>query len=230
MLSYLGDINNTVSEHAVPEAQAKPDLSPVTALDLALSALVEKIQQSHFPNVTFYSEENFDAWSFPLLALDPVDGTREYVEGRPEWALSIGLFDSERFHGEGWVYNPKTKEIFDRGIPRSYEVKAQYRGEVSRSEWKKGLFTHVSEPKLKLEPMGSIAYKLGRLSAGKVDFVVSLQPKNIWDIAGGTLLCQQAGLKFYSNGKLVTEVQRTYEPPLFWCPEELFSLLSKTFA
>jgi myo-inositol-1(or 4)-monophosphatase len=229
MEKELPGIDTLVERYPNASVQFKQDHSPVTELDLFLSSHIERLMEKQFPGMTFYSEEKFSDWKFPLLALDPLDGTQEYIEGRHEWALSIGLFSDERFKGEGWVYNPKTKECFDGAMRGDFVIKDSYRGEVSRSEWKKGLFTGKSTEKFMVKPVGSIAYKLGRLSAGKCDFVVSLRPKNIWDIAGGTLLCQEAGMKFYSQGCEVTHVQKLYQPPLLWCHEELFSELSELY-
>ncbi len=163
-----------------------------------------------------------------MIAIDPLDGTKEYIKRRPEWSISVGYFPTENFQGEGWVFNPVTEELFDGSIgPTGYGSILQ--GEVSHSEWDRGWYENFHHPAFKLRPMGSIAYKLGRLSAGKIDFVVSLAPKNIWDIAGGSLLCQQQGIKFYSQGKEVTQVQRLYEAPLIWCREELLMELSSFF-
>ena len=231
MENHKDQIIDLVHKHDRPVIEYKSDGSPVTALDLALSDLIEEVSLQHLAtDFTFYSEEKFDAWSFPLLALDPLDGTREYIGGRPEWALSLGFFPENKFQGEGWIFNPKTLETFNNDSLKPHKAKFRYHGEVSRSEWERGLFHQIESEKFKLIPMGSIAYKLGRLSAGKTDFVVSLQPKNIWDIAGGTLLCQEAGYKFYSKGKEVTHVQKIYSPPLIWCHESLFSELLKLFA
>lgn len=229
MFKEVASINDLVRKHPRAAIQFKNDGSPVTELDLFLSFHVELLMEKNFAGVTFYSEEKFSDWKFPLLALDPLDGTQEYIEGRDEWAISIGIFDNENFTGEGWVYNPKTAECFDHGDKSNFKIKTSYRGEVSRSEWKKGLFFGKSTEKYKVEPLGSIAYKLGRLSAHKCDFVISLRPKNIWDIAGGTLLSRESGYKFYAEGKEVTRVEKLYQPPLIWCREEMFSELSKIY-
>lgn len=229
MVSKLATLDDLVLRHPRPIITMKSDGSPVTELDLALSAQIELLMEEHFPNTTFYSEEKFSNWSFPLLALDPLDGTREYIEGRDDWAISIGVFPTEDFQGDGWVYNPKTRECFSDVQKLDFIEKSQYGGEVSRSELKNGLFNQKVTEKFNLKAVGSIAYKLGRLSAGKSDFVVSLRPKNIWDIAGGTILCQKAGFKFYSQGTEVTSVQKLYQPPLLWCHEELYSELSRIF-
>lgn len=231
MVDHIGSIESLVALHTSASAQLKKDGSPVTALDLALSELIEEIaKQEMSPNLTFYSEEKFSDWKFPLLALDPLDGTKEFIAKRPEWAISLAILPTQTFTGEGWVYNPITRECFTGAEECHFHQKADYQGEVSRTEWEKGLFADKATSPFRLKPMGSIAYKLGRLSAGKSDFVVSLRPKNIWDIAGGTLLCQHSGIKFYSAGKEVTQVQKLYEPPLIWCHEKLFSELSERFS
>ncbi len=227
----LEGLNDLVHQNPKAHVQFKQDGSPVTELDLALSVHIELLFKKNFSHIHFYSEEKFGEMEFPILALDPLDGTREYVEGRDEWAISLGLFADQNFAGEGWIYNPIRKEVFTQDVVKyPFYLKTSYVGEVSRSEFNQRLFKRTNyEGKYILEVMGSIAYKLARLAYQNSDFVVSLRPKNIWDIAGGTLLCQKAGLKFYSQGKEVKHVQKIYEPPLLWCHEELFPELSQIF-
>lgn len=230
MDSHSENIQEILNKYPQALITHKPDGSPVTELDLALSEFVESLLSKYWPKFTFYSEEKFSAWSFPLFALDPLDGTREYIHGRDEWAISIGLFQNENFEGEGWVNNPKTKEVYSRGEDFGFKEKEKYVGEVSRSEWEQGLLKNKMSERFPLTPMGSIAYKLGRLSGHKIDYVVSLRPKNIWDIAGGTLLCKESGYKFYSEGREVSRVQQYYKPPLIWCRPEIFSELKDLFS
>ena len=222
------DIQDLLNKFQEVVVTKKADGSPVTELDLALSSFIEDFAKTHYPDHCFYSEENFTEMNFPLLALDPLDGTREYINGSPEWAMSIGLFNSAAFEGEGWVYNPVRGEVYSEG-DNPFHAKASYRGEVSRSEWESGLFKNLQSQKFHLEPMGSIAYKLGRLSHGECDFVVSLRPKNIWDIAGGSLLCRDTGIKLYSNGKEINEVKPLYGAPLIWCHPEIKNELFELF-
>lgn len=229
MLDFNNQIKKIVSQHPDPEVEQKPDGSPVTKLDLALSSLLEQMGHEKFPSACVYSEENFSEFNFPLLAIDPLDGTKEYIHQRPEWAISIGFFPQNNWYGEGWIFNPITNEVFDDQIDsRQFLQKTKYTGEVSHSEWEKGLYKNIKSDIFQISPKGSIAYKLGRLVAGQSDFVVSLTPKNIWDIAGGTLLCNKNGINFYSEGKKVTEVKQIYHPPLIWCfsdlSEELLSI------
>jgi myo-inositol-1(or 4)-monophosphatase len=229
--NHLEQIDDLVRHVSPSRIKIKSDGSPVTELDEVLSTFMEAIAGSNYPHASFYSEEKLGTWTFPLLVLDPLDGTREYIEQRPEWVISLALFATSSFIGEGWIYNPVKHELFTHDVPEyKFENKDFFEGEVSRSEWATQLFLKdYAGRKFRINPMGSIAYKLGRLAYQKSDFVVSLKPKNIWDIAGGTLLCQEAGLKFYSEGKQVTSVEKLYQPPLIWCHEELFPELSEIF-
>ncbi len=231
MVDVIPQIHELHAKHPSAPGNLKHDGTPVTSLDLALSVLLENMTKERFPGVIAYSEENFSEWNFPLMAIDPIDGTKEYIQNRPEWAVSVGLLENDQFDGQGWIYNPLTKELFSSDQQTFQHVnKSQYYGEVSHSEWNNGFYEDFQSSKFVLTPKGSIAYKLGRLSGGKIDFVVSLAPKNIWDIAAGTLLCHQSGMKFYSEGKEVTEVKQYYRPPLIWCHEALSSELLNLFS
>lgn len=69
---------------------------------------------------------------------------------------------------------------------------------VSFSEMKEGIFDdEVWKNEFILTPMGSIAYKLGLLSAGFIDLIVSLKPKNEWDICGGISLLDEETFSFF---------------------------------
>jgi 3'-phosphoadenosine 5'-phosphosulfate (PAPS) 3'-phosphatase len=73
----------------------KGDGSPVTNGDLAADAVVRHYLQSHFPSDAILSEEQSDTAerlsSARLWIIDPIDGTRDYVTGSPEWAVQIAL-------------------------------------------------------------------------------------------------------------------------------------------
>jgi myo-inositol-1(or 4)-monophosphatase len=64
------------------------------------------------------------------------------------------------------------------------------RSEVNRGEWKQ--FDNAS---FEIIPMGSVAYKMARISAGLEDITFTLVPKNEWDVAAGWLLVEAAGGK-----------------------------------
>jgi fructose-1,6-bisphosphatase/inositol monophosphatase family enzyme len=123
-------LDAVVHRFPVAEISTKSDGSPVTRLDEALSNEIERLMKVFSPTATFYSEEKFSSWDFPLIALDPLDGTLEYIKGRNEWAISIGFFQDENFDGDGWVYNPMTREIFTESTLIPFEKKISYRNDL----------------------------------------------------------------------------------------------------
>lgn len=205
---------------------------PVTKIDLAISNDVKEITVQE--KLHFYSEEEARDWKLPLIIIDPIDGTRELIERRPECAVSVALIKNWDFssnENEGWIFNPFTDETFTQESIKNKLSGEKLVGYVSRSEWKNDLYKNISESQIELKAVGSIAYKLALLSHGKIDFVVSLKPKNIWDIAAGTILCKKLGLEFYSEGKRVTQItNELYRPPLIWCNPTSFSFLSEIFS
>jgi len=134
--------------------------------------------------------------------VDPLDGTQEFVEGIPEWCVSIGLVEDGR-PVAGGICNPATGETFlgsvETGVtlngqpvrarataPELSEVLAS-RSEVKRGQWE-GLPAAFA-----VRPMGSVAYKLARVAAGLTDATWTLVPKHEWDVAGGTALVLAGG-------------------------------------
>ena len=64
---------------------------------------------------------------------------------------------------------------------------------ASRTEVKAGRWKGFRNHGFTITPTGSIAYKLALVAVGKMDAVVSLAPKNEWDVAGGTALVEAGG-------------------------------------
>ena len=73
----------------------KEDGSPVSDADLAADAVIRHHLESHFPADAILSEEAPDVATRlanqRLWIIDPIDGTREYLNGRAEWAVQIAL-------------------------------------------------------------------------------------------------------------------------------------------
>ena len=136
--------------------------------------------------------------------VDPLDGTREFVDGIPEWCISIGLA-VEGVAVAGGVCNPATNEMFlgslDCGVTyngTSAHVSARESldGAVvlaSRQECKRGEWKHCEQSPFTVRPMGSVAYKLALVSAGRADATWTLSPKHEWDVAAGVALVTSAG-------------------------------------
>jgi myo-inositol-1(or 4)-monophosphatase len=188
------------------ETEYKIGHDPVTEADRALDAVLRK--ELLRDGEGWLSEESVDdpirLQRSRVWVVDPLDGTREFVKGIPEFCVSIGFVENGR-PVAGGIYNPATDETFlgsvDSGV--TYNGKPAQpsqrntldgalvlasRSEVKRGEWK--VFEHAA---FKIRPMGSVAYKLALVSAGRADVTFTLTPKNEWDVVAGAALVQSAG-------------------------------------
>src|SRR5690606_14334579 len=99
-------------EHEVIEKA--PD-QPVTPVDLEADRLLRDALTGSRPDYGWLSEEAADRpdrlAAERVWIVDPIDGTKSYIAGRPEFAISIGL----AWRGEavlGVIHNPATHEVF----------------------------------------------------------------------------------------------------------------------
>ena len=228
------------------DVQRKLDDTMVTKLDKDLSLETEKFlrEEGLLKDAQFLCEENLGSHTqakenlvstLPSYILDPVDGTRGLISGLPEWCYSLAFLQTplaEAKENEAWIFNPMTgfsiKHEDVRQKPPHFPLPPKpWLGLVSRSEWNKGMIPPPNVQDLTLSPRGSIALKLGMLAAGGCDFVFSQKPKSLWDIAAGTILCAQRGLKMYNKDGPIDELtELRYAGPLLWCDPLAYEELS----
>ncbi len=219
------------------KADDKGGGDPVTAADRAVDTLLREILPQDGEG--WLSEETADNSSRldkkRVWVVDPLDGTREFVKGIPEWCVSIGLVENGRAIAGG-ICNPETKEkflgaigsgVFYNGKKAAMSNRTTLEGAVvpaSRSEIKRGEWGIFEPSAIVIKPVGSVAYKLALLSAGLVDANWTLVPKHEWDVAAGVALVTAAGgFAFLKNGNLPTFNNRDTLLPGLWAgPKQLY--------
>src|ERR1700691_170960 len=188
------------------ETEYKIGHDPVTEADRALDAVLRK--ELLREGEGWLSEESVDdpirLQRSRVWVVDPLDGTREFVKGIPEFCASIGFVENG-CPVAGGIYNPATDETFlgsiDSGVtyngkPAQPSQRRTLDGALvlaSRSEVKRGEWKAFENSGLKIRPMGSVAYKLALVAAGLADVTFTLTPKNEWDVVAGAALVQSAG-------------------------------------
>lgn len=188
------------------ETEYKIGHDPVTEADRALDAVLRK--ELLREDEGWLSEESVDdpvrLERSRVWVVDPLDGTREFVKGIPEFCVSIGFVENGR-PVAGGIYNPATDETFlgsiesgvtYNGKPSTPTQRTALDGALvlaSRSEVKRGEWKVFENGPLNIRPMGSVAYKLALVSAGLADITFTLTPKNEWDVVAGAALVQSAG-------------------------------------
>ena len=188
-------------EHRVKEGD-----DPVTEADLAVNdVLLKRLVRD---GEGWLSEETVDDPSRlereRVWIVDPLDGTREFVAGIPEWCVSIALVENGRpvlggilnpvtgqrvvgGDGLGVVLNDQPCHTRDLTSLEGTEILA------SRSECKRGEWERFESAPFGVRPMGSVAYKISLVAAGLADATWTLVPKHEWDVAAGVALVTAAG-------------------------------------
>jgi len=181
--------------------------NPVTAADLEADRAIKKLLRDPFPAYGWLSEETADnddrLKCRRVWIVDPLDGTKEFIKGIPEFAVAIALIE-DGVPVLGVTYNPIKREMYwaARGlgchlntrrvrVTRTRTLKRATvlasRSETARGEWQ------VFAGMLAVRPTGSVAYKLAMVAAGKGDATFTRSPKSEWDIASGAALVIEAG-------------------------------------
>ncbi len=179
---------------------------PVTAADEAADEVLRRILPRDGEG--WLSEESVDdplrLRCHRVWVVDPIDGTREFIEGIPEWCVSIGLLEGG-VPVAGGIYNPATEEMvvgsLADGVTLNGSSVTVTRPDTddrvsvlaSRSEIRRGEWERFQNGRFDVRPCGSVAYKMALVAAGLADATWTLVGKSEWDVAGGTALVRAAG-------------------------------------
>lgn len=161
------------------------------------------------PALAWLSEESTDTPmrldARRLWVVDPIDGTRSFAAGKPEFSITLALLEGTT-PLLGIVHNPATGEFFSavkgkgatlNGRPIAVNRRDRLEGAaicVSAGENRRrnfeGLFADA-----RVSEIGSLAYKLALVAAGRFDAYVSWRRAHDWDIAGASLILEEAGAR-----------------------------------
>ena len=179
----------------------------VTAADIEVDRLLHEKLIGAFPEDAWLSEERADDRARlhrrRVWMVDPIDGTRAFANGLPEFAISVALLvDSAPVLGV--VANPATGEWFEAertcgawlgGVRLRASTHHTLQGarllssrtEMHRRNWQELM------PEAAFTDLSSLAYKLALVAAGRFDGLISLRASHDWDFAAAQLLIAEAG-------------------------------------
>ena len=202
------------------EVNLKTDHSPVTSADLAANAAIfETLKNSQ---IRICSEEKIlgeSARTFWLI--DPLDGTKDFIEGSGEFCVCIALIEDGR-PVLGVIYVPVTGEIYS----------AAKGGRTQKELYKNGAFSPQILAAREHAPQTIISGKRGKnVTAGKLATALNLDiarlssaikycriaenlagaymrysPSSIWDNAAGEMIAAGAGAKMIDLATLKTPI------------------------
>jgi 3'(2'), 5'-bisphosphate nucleotidase len=195
--------------------RAKADDTPVTEADEAAEAIILPALAPLLPGVPAISEEESAAGQSPALngarfwAVDPLDGTKEFIKRTGEFSVNIGLIDGGR-PVLGVIYAPVTRMLYAAAGPGSaFRQRDGGAAEPihARSAPADGMVvlasrSHDNDQALRdrlaaltvreRRKMGS-SLKFCMIAEAEADIYLRMGPTCEWDIAAGQAILEAAG-------------------------------------
>jgi 3'(2'), 5'-bisphosphate nucleotidase len=202
------------------QSRSKSDGSPVTEADTAAEEVILVGLNIFFPDIPVVSEEDMATREIQrsiggrFFLVDPLDGTKEFIAGRPEYTVNIALIESG-VPVAGVVYAPASGDMFIGDpalgslrasiIPGQAPALERFRKITARST--QGNLTAVASRShsdaetesflgnLNIESRLSIgsSLKFCLISAGEADVYPRFGPTMEWDTAAGHAVLLAAG-------------------------------------
>jgi myo-inositol-1(or 4)-monophosphatase len=183
----------------------KGSFSPVSEADLAVDALLRE-RLSRIRDIAWLSEETEDdpvrLGAEELWVVDPIDGTRAYLAGSPEWTVSVALVTGGR-PVLAALFAPVTDEMFLAGAGAGATLNDQ---PIRASAGDRIAGARFSGPPRRLDRLAavapdiqvtpripSLALRLARVASGALDVGLAGPRSHDWDLAAADLLVHEAG-------------------------------------
>lgn len=192
----------------------------VTTVDRALDEKLLRGLQALFPEDGVITEENratvrqFQASRQRLWFVDPIDGTDDFIHGRPNYAVMVGQLRDGQPQA-GWIYAPAHGKLYwgsqEQGLfwqqgdgspqplrPVNPPLVSGQRwnlviGDKDRQRYGDGLVRHL--PGMAFVSLGSFGLKVLQVITGQAGLYIYLNGRvKLWDTVGPLALAQAAGL------------------------------------
>ena len=186
----------------------KPDgAGPVTEADLAVNDTLHDILQTARPDYGWLSEESEDSPARlshdTLFVIDPIDGTRSFIEGSNTWAHSLAVVENGRPRA-AVVYLPKRDMLYAAAMGQGATLNGtpiaiRHTADLNTAELLsvkhnfKPEFWHGPPPEVTRAYRPSLAYRMALVAEGRFDGMITFRPSWEWDVAAGDLILREAG-------------------------------------
>jgi 3'(2'), 5'-bisphosphate nucleotidase len=216
LLHVAREAGATIMRHyaGTVSSRTKADLSPVTAADEEAEELILRYLGEIAPSIPVLAEESAAAGRIPDLAsgtfflVDPLDGTREFLDRNGEFTVNIALIE----HGDpvaGVVYAPALGRIFYGWQTTAFEQKnatgpvqqistrkpaqGAWRAVASRSHRDVATNRFLSHHGISDIVSAGSSLKFCLLASGEADVYPRMGPTMEWDTAAGHAVLLAAG-------------------------------------
>jgi len=175
--------------------------NPVSEADLEVDRFLKRELHRLLPSAAWLSEETADdkarTQSGLIWLVDPIDGTRDFVGGRPGWAVSVALVSAGRpligmlmapARGEEWV------AVAGHGATlNNLPIRASTRAVLTGARVPTHALPKDDADLVAVEQPNSIALRIALVADDRADLVATLRWGYEWDIAAATLIAREAG-------------------------------------
>ena len=188
--------------HALKSWEKKPG-DPVSEADLEVDRFLRRELGALLPSAAWLSEESVDDKgridSGLIWLVDPIDGTRDFVRGRPGWSISVALVSAGKpligvlsapARGEEWVAEAGKGATLN-GQPLKASSRTDFRGARVPVDQ----LPSVDSDLVIVEKPNSIALRIAMVADDRADLVATLRWGFEWDIAAATLIAREAGAR-----------------------------------
>lgn len=207
----------------------KSDGSVVTNADKEISKIIYQALINLTPEIQIVCEEQ----PLPILKsntfwlIDPIDGTRSYVNGKSTYTINIGLIKNGT-PTIGLIYQPETAKLYYTDEKGQLKIEQNLK-EVSVKHKEEGLnavigFYHSNKTTKeflskysfnKIEAIGS-SIKLCLIAESEADIYPKFGQTMEWDIAAGHALIKASGGNIIDlNGAEITYGKENFTNPNF---------------
>ncbi len=174
---------------------------PVCRADIEVDAFLKRELGALLPSAGWLSEETADSAerlkNDLVWLVDPIDGTRDFIRGRPGWSISVALVSNGRpligmlsapARGEEWL------SVAGQGATLNGEaITASVRSDFAGARVPTDQLAKVDRDLTMVEKPNSIALRIAMVAADKADLVATLRWGYEWDIGAATLIAREAG-------------------------------------
>ena len=200
-----------------------PAESPVSEADIAVDDLLRTRLTAGNDGIAWLSEESVDdparLAARQVWIVDPIDGTRAYIAGFPDWAVSAALVADGR-PVVACLYAPVTEQFFvaranGGATCNGISIAATQGAELNdaRIAGPRGLLerlTAMAPPFTAMPRVRSLALRIAQVAHGACDVAFAGGNSHDWDLAAADLLVHEAGGALTS----ITGATVTYNRPV----------------
>lgn len=190
------------------DVQVKEGNSPVSAADFAVDAYLKEHLLAARPDYGWLSEETVDDNKAHRVAaprtfvVDPIDGTRGFINGMDMWCVSVGVIENGRPIA-GVLVCPARDEVFAASLgggatlnSKKLQVKQADGAELVIGGPRVFLdaFDGVTDAEISRYPhVPSLAYRIALVACGRMNATFIKPNAHDWDVAAADIILHEAG-------------------------------------